>query len=300
MRLINFIPRLAEGIAISMFVYLRTCKNFYINHFAGLVYLIKIRAPYKEIRNYIWALFNVPDVGGWGLRRLWNRLPWLTPYPREIEVEVTTKCHLNCIICERTHWKTQDKKLEISYEQFIKMMEQFPDMRCINLTGEGSSFLNKDYMRMLKYCKSRQMYVLFVESFDRLKKDVIEEIVDIRINRLELSMDAATKETFETIKVKANWERVLENLKIFRSLKIEKKSPLPYFYIRYIFMKPNMEEIVPFVKLISELDLNTGRPTRIDFTGLLTFPEIEHLFVPEVPLKIINEANCLAKKLKNV
>ena len=66
-----------------------------------------------------------------------------------MEIEVTTRCNLKCIICEHTYWDEPNR--DMSFEQFKGIVDQFPKLKWIGLTGIGESFINKDFMKMLRY-----------------------------------------------------------------------------------------------------------------------------------------------------
>ena len=81
-------------------------------------------------------------------------LQWLAPYPRYIEIENTSSCCFRCIMCEHTYW--QEPSRTMHYATFKAIVDQFPHLRWIGLTGIGESYLNPDFSRMLRYCAERK------------------------------------------------------------------------------------------------------------------------------------------------
>lgn len=146
----------------------------------------------------------------------------LYPFPSCIEVEVTTKCGLKCIMCEHSYWK--EPSIDMSFEQFKSIVDQFPTLAWIGLTGIGESFLNPDFMKMLRYVKSKSITVELYDNFNFTTKDMIKELVDLGVERIYVSLDAATKETYKKIRVGANFEKVIENVKTLLEYKERKKS----------------------------------------------------------------------------
>jgi len=277
--------------------YDNTLTRLFIKDADMIWYLIK-KGNYKKLRNFIWTRLRVRDMWGVLFDPIFQTFPFLAPYPKEIEVEVTTRCHLRCIICEHTYWKDPAyKKQDLTSSEFKHICDQFPDLRFINVTGEGTCFLNKEFFEILEYLQLRGVYTLFVDSFDIFDEEKARQVIELGVERIEVSLDAATKETYEKIRVGASWDRVISNLKKFRSIKKELKTPFPFIYFRYVINKFNIHEMVHFLDLINELDMNLGKRKYIEFTGLLSFDEIKELDVEEIPPDLIERLHNKAKEL---
>ena len=219
--------------------------------------------------------------------------PYFVFYPRYIEVEVTTRCDLKCTMCEHTYWK--EKATDMSFEQFKKIVDEFPKLVWVGTTGIGSSFLNKDYMRMLEYAKSRAIYVELFDPFHRLDEEMINCIVEKRlIDRLVCSIDAATKDTYEKIRVGARFDKVTGNIKTLVETKRKHKTSFPELSFHYIISKDNYREVPAFVELVHQL---TGRDNiGIMFSHLLhSFEQIKDM-VFELPPDVRRQTVSIAKK----
>lgn len=283
---LRFFWRAFHGIFIALpFRYWRT-----------LLYIAKSRGI-KGLYNFIFVkLFARGErVGLQLLDPVEMNFPQLTPYPYMIEVEITTRCHLRCTICEHTYWTSEEyKKQDLSFELFKYILDQFPKLKYINLTGEGSSFLNKDFVKMLELVRERNIYATVVESFTNIKENELEALVKNTIGKVVLSLDGATKETYDKIRVGADFDKVVENVKKFRALREKYNSPLPEFVFRFIFFKDNYQELVDYPDLINELRIKKtadGFDNHVELTALLEFEEIKDwIYEPnEEIIRITNE-----------
>ena len=90
-------------------------------------------------------------------------LYWLEPYPSYLEIEVTTRFPLKCVFCERTYW--QEANRDMTFPEFKSIIDQFPRLKWIGLTGIGESFVNKDFLRMLRYVKEKNIFVELYDNF---------------------------------------------------------------------------------------------------------------------------------------
>ena len=216
----------------------------------------------------------------WFAQPLFTRLfPRFMPYPHFIEVEVTTRCNLRCIMCEHTYWN--EKPRDMTFEEFKGIVDQFPDLKWIGVTGIGASFLNKDFIKMLKYVKSKSIYSELYDTFFHIDEKVARELIDMSYDRLIMSIDGATKEIYEKIRVGSSFGRVTGNLRNLIRLKREMGAHYPEITFHYIISKDNIREIPQFINLVHSL--TAGEDVGVLFTGLLHgFEEIEDLVV-EVP-----------------
>ncbi len=275
-----------------IFLFFRKFNQIIIRDRIYWLYLLK-KGKIRALYNYLWARFWVRDIAGGVIDPLFRRFPSLAPYPREIEIEITTHCHLRCIFCEHTFWKDQPQK-HLKADDFKKIINQFPGLRFINLTGEGTCFLNNDFFDMIEFLKRRDVFTMFVDSFDLFDRERIDRVLDLGVERVEVSLDAASKETYEKIKVGASWDRTLGNLKAMRAAKAEHSTPFPFIFFRYVVTTLNQNEVADYVRLIADLDMNLGQWTVIEFCGLLYFENNRHLFVKEIDPELMNEANRIA------
>jgi MoaA/NifB/PqqE/SkfB family radical SAM enzyme len=260
-----------------------------------MLYLLRKRG-FRALANFLFIKIFVPVGEGSGavafffVGPLIRRFPQLAPYPYNVEIEVTTKCNKRCIICEHTYWKDQ-KERHLSFREFKHIVDQFPKLKWVNLTGEGDAFLNKDYLKMIRYLKLKDIPVYLVDSFDLLNEEIAKELLEIGVDGIYISMDAATKETYEKIKVGCSFERSIANIKRLIKLKKEMKSPIPELCFRYVVSTLNLKEMPDFIELVSSLGdrSSLGDGSHVEYCGLLVFDEVKHLYVPKIPEDIVRE-----------
>lgn len=236
----------------------------------------------RSAYTYLWVSMFTRDAGLGLADWLYRINPFWAPHPKTMEVEVTTRCHLKCRICEHTYWKEPSR--DMSFEEFKKIVDQFPGLKWIGLTGIGSSFLNKDFLKILAYLKSRKVFIEFFDTFTVLDEKTAEEIVRIGVDKVWVSMDAATKETYEKIRVGASYDKVVENIKGLFRAKQKHNTPVPEIWFHYIINKENVGEMSQYVDLVDGIrkETNTNFATLIYYTSLLKFKEVGDL-IPVIP-----------------
>ncbi|MFH1398321.1 MAG: radical SAM protein [Candidatus Omnitrophota bacterium] len=246
--------------------------------------------------NFFYTKFLVPvgEGAGAGFYILFNpvirRFPALAPLPRYVEIEVTTICPRRCIMCEHTYWNDQEER-HLTFGEFKHIVGQFPKLRWLHLTGEGSAFTNPDYLKMLTYAKEKDICVYLVDSFDHIPEEALNKLIDLKLEGIYISLDAATKETYEKIRVGCDFERVVDNIRKFIALKRKKNALLPEISFRYTVIKHNVQEMPRFLDLVASFGERKllGEGGRIDFVGNLEFPEVKGLSVYELPEQVLRE-----------
>jgi len=214
----------------------------------------------------------------------------MQPYPAGIEIEVTTRCHLKCIMCERTYWDEPDR--DMSLEEFKSVVDQFPALRWIGLTGIGSSFLNKDFLKMIAYVKSKGIGVELFDSFTAINDCALKQLVELKVDHILASIDAATKETYEAIRVGGDFDKVTHNVKTLFGLKKEAGAKMPQIDFFYIINNKNIHEVYSFLDYVKSI--TQGEKVMVIYTRLLHgFIETKDLFV-EVPEDMMKQVEKIA------
>jgi len=238
------------------------------------------------------------DCGKGCLDPVWYMWPKVVPTFWDIELEVTTRCPLRCRHCEHTYFPQDYRNQDLSLAQFKKIIDSIPSLKWINMTGEGSPFMNKDFIPMLRYAKSKDIYVDFSHDFYTFNDDIGRELINLGIERIYFSIDGCTKETYEKVRVGSDFDRVICNIKRFIELKKEMNSPLPEICFRYAFFKDNVHEVILLPKLVNNIcnkDVKSlGDEPSINIVGLLEFEQTKGLEV-ELSKHDIDGTNMLAK-----
>jgi MoaA/NifB/PqqE/SkfB family radical SAM enzyme len=261
------------------------------------IFLVKKGKP-KEAFNYLWAHAFEKEEGAALAEPFYRRNPDWTPYPKRIELEVSTECSLRCLKCEHTYWKEIPRMME--FEQFKHILEQFPTLRAISLSGIGHGMEKREkYLEMIEYLREKSIYIQFFDTFLFVNENVANRLIDLRANKIWMSIDAATPETYKKLQVGSDFNVVVNNAKRLIELKREKKALFPELVFHFIVQKPNVKEMPDFIDLV--YDIMRDDPSHlitVQFTRLIPFKENSYL-IPDIPQEIVDETVRRAKKYGN-
>ncbi len=121
-----------------------------------------------------------------------NKCHPLKDIPKEIILETTTQCNLNCQVCH------QDKKAQIWNLNFSKTKEIIDEARllgikAIRFTG-GEPLLNRDIRKMLLYAKKNNFYVLLNTNATDIP-DAILQILKETVDNILVSLQGYNETT---------------------------------------------------------------------------------------------------------
>ena len=122
------------------------------------------------------------------------------------------------------------------------------------VTGSGDPFYSKIYRDYLinfditKYPKLEQLQI--ITNGNLLDKKMWNSLnASPYIKVIEVSIDAATKETYENkTRLNGNWDRLIENLKFLATI-----DTIEEFICSMVVSKHNYKEMYEFYNLISEI-----------------------------------------------
>lgn len=171
--------------------------------------------------------------------------------PLYIQIEPTLKCNLRCKMCYGTY-KRRDCK-DMDFDDFKKIIDQFPSAATIHLQGLGEPFLHKDIFQMIDYIKSKKKQASLTTNGTLLDEPIVDKILKSGLDFLEFSIDAATAKTYENIRTGANFEDVLSNIRRLTS----KIGDKPQLKVLTVVMEENYKELPDLVKLLHNLKISS-------------------------------------------
>jgi MoaA/NifB/PqqE/SkfB family radical SAM enzyme len=193
-----------------------------------------------------------------------KRLPFVSVSPRSIQIECTTRCNLKCTFCELSYWTEKPADLKLDHIQ--KMVEHLPKLKRVDLTGIGESLMNRDFFAIVKFLKSRGLYVTLNDNFTLMTEKTAHRIVELGVDQIFLSLDGATKETYEQIRVGANFDKVIANARRLQQTKRQLGKKRPEVKINTVVCSINYQELPAIVELAREMGIGM-----VQFVNAITF-----------------------------
>ncbi len=172
--------------------------------------------------------------------------------PRVVFIEVTNHCNLLCQTCPRT-FISYEKAQTLSWDNFLKIAEQFPEMQRAVLHGIGEPLMNKDLARMIEYLKARHVTVLFNSNATLLTEEWGRKLIVSGLDEIRCSIDGANPKTYALIRGAPLLHKIVANLKRFTELQRELGVSKPRVSIWMTGMRENIDELPALVRLADQV-----------------------------------------------
>jgi MoaA/NifB/PqqE/SkfB family radical SAM enzyme len=195
-----------------------------------------------------------------------EREPFATTSPRVVFIEVTNRCNLLCETCPRTYF-TREPLRSLSYDEFVAIAQQFPEMQRAVLHGIGEPLLNRELPRIIEYLKARGVGVLFNSNGTLLSEAWQEALVASGLDEYRCSIDGASAETYARIRGADLLPRIEQGLAGLARTKERLQSRTPRISIWCVATKENLREIPDLVRLAAWLGVPEIYVQRMTFFG---------------------------------
>ncbi len=159
----------------------------------------------------------------------------------------------------------------MKWDTFTSLLEGFPDLQHLHLQGLGEPMMHPQFFEMVRYAADRGIQVTINTNLTLLNPQRTERLIQSGLDTLYFSIDGATPETYERIRKRAHFERVLNNMEMFLKARKQTGSGLPHLCLVMVIMQQNLHELPELVKLahrweadkffVQHLSHDFGEPT---------------------------------------
>lgn len=181
----------------------------------------------------------------------------LRAYPPFVGLGTDTRCNLRCIMCiQRLHDKESLNRPTIEEKYLIKFAEQvFPTAEILQLNTAGEPLMSRHFDLELELSERYQVKLDVITNGTLLntKKGRLEKICRIA-KSISFSFDSPIKKTYEPIRIGAEFDQVVENMRLFHKYRTQLTlNELPSFCIVMVLMKRNLDELLHMVRFAKDI-----------------------------------------------
>lgn len=161
----------------------------------------------------------------------WRKKTKLRYLPIRLWIEPTNICNLKCVMCPQST-DTSKRKGYMDFSLFKKIIDEAKRfIYDANLHHTGESLLHPQIFEMIRYAKSSGIYTRLHTNATLLTEEKSQRLIDSGLDFIAFSFDGYDRETYEKIRIGANFDNTLQNIKGFLSLKqsLSQKTPFTVF-----------------------------------------------------------------------
>lgn len=200
---------------------LKNINNFYENDF-----LLNKNEKY-ELHNFKDNLLKSERYLAYRYKYVvYPRLRKIDTYPPCVQIEPASICNYRCIMCYQSNSTFSEKKNNymgyMSFDLFKKIVDEIEGhVEALTLASRGEPTLNLKFIDFLKYCKNKFLALKINTNLSTLNENLARAFFENEIQTVVVSANSATKEGYEKIRVKGNFDKILKNLELLKKIKNE-------------------------------------------------------------------------------
>ncbi|MFT4740891.1 MAG: radical SAM protein with 4Fe4S-binding SPASM domain [Marivirga sp.] len=177
--------------------------------------------------------------------------------PLSIAIEPTTSCNLRCPECPSGLRSFSRATGMLQPEAFQLMLDQLKSsLISILFYFQGEPYLNRGFLDLVKLASQAGIYTATSTNAHYLDDETAKKTVESGLDRLIISIDGASQETYQSYRIGGKLEKVLEGTRNVIRWKKKLKSKTPHVIFQFLVVKPNEGDIPEIYTLAKKLGVD--------------------------------------------
>jgi radical SAM protein with 4Fe4S-binding SPASM domain len=208
------------------------------------------------------------------LRRAWNSLKVFSSYqlskwtgrsiqwgfPISISFEPTTSCNLRCPECPSGLRAFTRPTGMLKKDFFSETIDQLSrELMYLVFYFQGEPYLNPNFLDMVKYATSKKIYTATSTNGHYLSEDNARRTVESGLDRLIISLDGTTQETYQQYRVGGQIDKVLEGAARVVDWKKKLGSKTPFIIFQFLVVRHNEHQVAEVQALAKKMGVDQVR-----------------------------------------
>ena len=173
---------------------------------------------------------------------------------RLLQVESSIACNLRCIMCP---WKQISKQAPnhgiMAPDVWGAIRPYLSEIASVDFTGGGEPLLQPRLVEWVAEAKRAGCEAGFLSNGLLLRKEKLKQLLVAGVDWICISMDGATADMYNRIRVGSDFEKVCENVARIAAMR---SGHIPKTMINFVIMDINVHQIEDIVKLASRMGVD--------------------------------------------
>lgn len=186
-----------------------------------------------------------------------RRQEYVSGFPYWLTIDPTNFCTLRCPFCPTGQARGSRAKGILSFENFKRLIDEMgPYLIHIDFCNWGEPLLNKDIYEMIKYAKQYNVDTKIDSNLNHFNEKDTEDMILSGLDKLIVSIDGVTQETYSKYRVGGDFNKVMNNLKLLLKKREELNRSNPYISWQFLVFRHNEHEIEQVKKMGQDLGVD--------------------------------------------
>ena len=136
-------------------------------------------------------------------------------------------------------------------EKLISDMSEFNELETVVIAGIGEPLLHKSVFDIIGKCKNLGLCVEIITNAMLLTKENAQKLCEAQTDRIWISMDGFSKEDYEKVQRKGEYETLIENIEYFNSIKNDSRLALTF-----VILNDNIDQLMYINRFANKYDID--------------------------------------------
>lgn len=178
--------------------------------------------------------------------------------PISLSIEPTTACNLRCPECPSGLRSFTRPTGMLQEKVFKKTIDELKDTLCYLLFYfQGEPYLHPQFLEWVHYASMRGIYTATSTNAHYLNDQNARKTVESGLDRLIISIDGTTQETYEAYRQGGKLEKVIEGTQNIIRWKKKLSSSTPHVIFQFLVVRPNEHQVEEVKQLAKSLGVDT-------------------------------------------
>lgn len=177
--------------------------------------------------------------------------------PVSISIEPTTSCNLGCPECPSGLKKFSRPTGNLNQSLAESVFKELKNsLHYVTFYFQGEPYIHPKFLDLVKKAKAQNLYTATSTNAHFLRDKVAKETVESGLDRLIISIDGTSQETYEQYRINGKLDKVIEGTKNILKWKKELNSATPHVIFQFLVVSHNEHQVEEVKKLGADLGVD--------------------------------------------
>lgn len=154
------------------------------------------------------------------------------PHPRMIDVEITNRCNLRCVMCPTGQGTCKRESGDMSFGLFIKVIDQIADLGIpVRFIRWGEPLMHPLIMDIIDEVKVRNLICHINTNGSFLSKALCYHFVKCGLDSIKFSFQGINPRTYERMRNSMQYHKLLDRIKYLYRLREKEELTNPFIQV---------------------------------------------------------------------
>ncbi len=219
----------------------------------------------------------------------------MTAQPPGLGIEMTNRCNLACVQCLRSLGLKPYKLGDMDFENYKKILAQFPYAMNIVLNGFGEPMMHRQFFEIVAYTRKTHPWAkigIYTNGM-LIDEEKARASMTCGLTEINISIDAAHPDTYRRVRRGGKLDVLHDNIRRLIKIKRQMGAKFPKIGLNFVMVNENEGELVPFVEQAAEFG--------VDFINCITFAAYDWGFKNKrTPESYLTELDAARKRMEEL